>query len=47
MGCKKMSNSMKNYMTQVKITTSTDHSSASNIEGELDKYLLSLVKQNV
>lgn len=46
MGCKKMSNSMKNYMTQVQITTSMDHSSASNIEGELDKYLLSLVKQN-
>ena len=46
MGCKKMSNSMKDYMTQVQITTSMDHSSASNIEGELDKYLLSLVKQN-
>ena len=45
MGCKKMSNSMKDYMTHVQITTSLDHSSASNIEGELDKFLYSLVRQ--
>ena len=46
MGCKKMSNSMKEYMKHVQILTSTDHTSASNIEGELDKFLLSLVKQS-
>ena len=45
MGCKKMSNTMKEYINYLEILISRDHSSASHIEGELDKFLLSLVKQ--
>jgi len=45
MGCRKNSKSMEEYVKHVEIVTSRDHSSATQIEGELDKFLLSLVKQ--
>jgi hypothetical protein len=45
MGCKKMSNSMKEFIKHVEITISKDNSNASVIEGELDKFLYLLIKQ--
>ena len=46
LGCKKMSNSMKEYCNHVEITISKDHGNASAIEGELDKFLYKLVQEN-
>jgi len=46
MGCKKESKTMKEYIDYLEITISRDNTNASQIEGTLDKFLYSLVKQN-